>query len=155
MLIKCPECNKEISDKSVQCIHCGFPLNSEKYIIINGVTYDATILYNAIESYKNNDIDKNKLYQILSVEIYEYGLSPKVSNDLADEIFETGVIPKEFNGQTQEEYLKEKNTIRCPKCRSTAIEATTKGYSLLTGFIGSGKTMNYCKRCGHKWKPKM
>ena len=25
-LIKCPECGKEISDKSKQCIHCGFPL---------------------------------------------------------------------------------------------------------------------------------
>ena len=27
MLIKCPECGKEISDKSKCCIHCGFPLN--------------------------------------------------------------------------------------------------------------------------------
>ncbi len=25
-LIKCPECGKEISDKSRTCIHCGFPL---------------------------------------------------------------------------------------------------------------------------------
>lgn len=25
-LIKCPECGKEISDRSVACIHCGFPL---------------------------------------------------------------------------------------------------------------------------------
>lgn len=25
-LIKCPECGKEISDKCVQCIHCGYPL---------------------------------------------------------------------------------------------------------------------------------
>lgn len=29
MLIKCPECNKEISDKATVCIHCGFPINSE------------------------------------------------------------------------------------------------------------------------------
>ena len=28
-LIKCPECGKEISDKSVQCIHCGYPLNNK------------------------------------------------------------------------------------------------------------------------------
>ncbi|MFQ7000483.1 MAG: ribosomal protein L7/L12 [Clostridium sp.] len=25
-LIKCPECGKEISDKALACIHCGFPL---------------------------------------------------------------------------------------------------------------------------------
>lgn len=27
-LIKCPECNKEISDLSPACIHCGFPLSN-------------------------------------------------------------------------------------------------------------------------------
>ena len=26
-LIKCPECGKEISDKSKACVHCGFPLD--------------------------------------------------------------------------------------------------------------------------------
>ena len=26
-LIKCPECGKEISDKSSACIHCGYPIN--------------------------------------------------------------------------------------------------------------------------------
>ncbi len=26
-LIKCPECGKEISNSSHQCIHCGYPLN--------------------------------------------------------------------------------------------------------------------------------
>lgn len=26
-LIKCPECGKEISDKALACIHCGFPLS--------------------------------------------------------------------------------------------------------------------------------
>lgn len=30
MLIKCPECGKEISDKSKQCIHCGYPLEKSK-----------------------------------------------------------------------------------------------------------------------------
>lgn len=29
-LIKCPECGREISDKSKACIHCGYPLNGRK-----------------------------------------------------------------------------------------------------------------------------
>ena len=29
-LIKCPECGKEISDKSNACIHCGCPIQIQK-----------------------------------------------------------------------------------------------------------------------------
>ncbi|MCI8609460.1 MAG: zinc-ribbon domain-containing protein [Firmicutes bacterium] len=29
-LIHCPECGKEISDKSTCCIHCGYPLKEEE-----------------------------------------------------------------------------------------------------------------------------
>ena len=29
-LVNCPECSKEISDSSVSCPHCGYPLNKEK-----------------------------------------------------------------------------------------------------------------------------
>ena len=40
MLIKCPECGKEISEKSIQCIYCGFPLFQQdceqNVCIING-----------------------------------------------------------------------------------------------------------------------
>ena len=28
-LIKCPECNKDVSDKISACPHCGYPLNSK------------------------------------------------------------------------------------------------------------------------------
>ena len=41
----------------------------------------------------------------------------------------------------------------CPKCASTSVQPVAKGFSLLTGFIGSGKTLNYCLNCGNKWKP--
>lgn len=30
MLIKCPECNLQISDKAISCPHCGFPLAPQK-----------------------------------------------------------------------------------------------------------------------------
>lgn len=45
------------------------------------------------------------------------------------------------------------NIPKCPKCGSTAITAGQKGYSLLTGFLGSNKTVNRCANCGHTWKP--
>ena len=45
-LIKCPECGKEISDKSDKCIHCGFPLRTTPIIQenINGQYYDVNFL---------------------------------------------------------------------------------------------------------------
>ena len=46
-----------------------------------------------------------------------------------------------------------KNQPKCPKCGSTAITTGQRGFSLVTGFIGSNKTMNRCANCGHKWKP--
>lgn len=49
---------------------------------------------------------------------------------------------------------KAKSIACCPKCGSTSIEAVNREFSLLSGFIGSGKTLNYCKNCGHKWDPK-
>lgn len=41
-LINCPECGKEISDKSKQCIHCGYPLEHIKN------TYDKYNFYKVI-----------------------------------------------------------------------------------------------------------
>ncbi len=45
------------------------------------------------------------------------------------------------------------NTVRCPRCGSANITAGQRGYSLLTGFVGSGRTVNRCANCGHKWSP--
>lgn len=50
------------------------------------------------------------------------------------------------------EKMKE-SIICCPKCGSTSITAGQRGFSLFTGFIGSGKTVNRCSNCGYKWKP--
>lgn len=43
---------------------------------------------------------------------------------------------------------------KCPKCGSTAIATVNRGYSLVWGFIGSGKPMNVCQKCGYKFDPK-
>ena len=48
---------------------------------------------------------------------------------------------------------KEQNTVRCPKCGSTQITTGQRGYSFLTGFLGSNKTVNRCANCGYSWKP--
>lgn len=44
-------------------------------------------------------------------------------------------------------------SVRCPKCGSTSIGTVNRGYSLFSGFVGSGSPRNVCQRCGYKWKP--
>lgn len=44
--------------------------------------------------------------------------------------------------------------VRCPKCSSTQIVTGQRGYSVVWGFWGSGKTMNRCANCGHRWEPR-
>lgn len=43
--------------------------------------------------------------------------------------------------------------LTCPRCGSTAITTGSRGYSLVWGFAGSGKTVNRCGKCGYSWKP--
>jgi len=59
-LIKCPECGKEISDKSTVCIGCGYPINKEEtnnnFILFDGFSSPTIIKEN-----KNNNQSKNKI----------------------------------------------------------------------------------------------
>ncbi len=52
-----------------------------------------------------------------------------------------------------EKRRKASEPVRCPKCGSTSIATTNRGYSLVWGFIGSGNPMNVCQKCGYKFKP--
>lgn len=53
----------------------------------------------------------------------------------------------------QQKMVEDDNKVSCPKCGCTDIGVANRGYSLMWGFIGSGKSMNVCKKCGYKWKP--
>ena len=69
------------------------------------------------------------------------------------QLIENKKIPPTLNIKTNEEFNKEREQVHCPKCKCKDIGVVNRGYSILTGFIGSGKVMNVCKKCGYKWKP--
>lgn len=60
---------------------------------------------------------------------------------------------EEESERRTQEYPAKKNLPKCPKCGSTYIQSTNRGFSLVTGFIGSGSPRNVCQKCGFKWKP--
>lgn len=168
-LIKCPECGKDISNKSKQCIHCGFPLPTveeavkeipDGFCIIDGVARDLREALNKIDDYPNMTPDEQKKLkgwifgQCQTISIY-------AAEQLLNIILETHAVPKEFdgsykragNGRINNIQPTNQNIIKCPKCGSTAIVTTNRGFSIMTGFIGSGSPRNVCQNCGHKWKP--
>lgn len=59
-LIKCPECNKEVSDKAPACIHCGYPISQNTtcnkfYVNIDGRSYNMTELKEMYQTYSRED----------------------------------------------------------------------------------------------------
>ena len=67
--------------------------------------------------------------------------------------FKTKIAQFKVQVDAQEERERqEKNKPKCPKCGSTSLATVNRDYSFLTGFLGSGKPMNVCQSCGHKWK---
>lgn len=65
-LIKCPECGKDVSDKSKICIHCGFPISSDennrifKTDTIIGYPCKNCGIYNAAFTVKTSDENKTE-----------------------------------------------------------------------------------------------
>lgn len=141
-LIKCPECRKEISDQSDICVNCGYPINNRNMCIVNGVKYNLSFLLDDSEYME-------KLIKFVQITDCYFG----DSSDEITKIIESNSIPSYLNIKTNKEFKEEQSKVHCPKCNCTDIGVANRGYSLVWGFIGSGKTMNVCKKCGYKWKP--
>lgn len=100
-----------------------------------------------------DDEDLKALYEIAYKKQEASGIKPNNTYD-----------PTQFEQERAERLARERldskygsqqhpNTVRCPKCGSYSVATTNRGYSLLTGFIGSSSPRNVCQKCGHKWKP--
>lgn len=106
--------------------------------------------------------------QVLNITVEDFSVWAKISDNsdfydamikLHDEdiiAYETKMAQLRVQAKQIEEAEEreeaEKMKAKCPKCGSTSIATVNKGYSLLTGFWGSGRPMNVCQKCGHKWK---
>lgn len=126
-----------------------------QYCKINNVDYNVDDIVEAIEQYKMGTIDKGRLMQICCIDAFKnYGLSAKPTNEFTDYVVNNLSVPEVFDGETEEEFQRKIKIPKCPKCGSTSITTGQRGYSLLTGLLGSGKTVNRCANCGYKWEPK-
>ena len=150
-LIKCPECNKEISNKSTYCIHCGFPLDSLKTkCVIDGKEYDLSKTKSILES-NNPQIEEIK--KSLADEIGTNNLIYfKVTflDEFARHIISTNTIPSNYSSGSIRRYV---SILHCPRCGSTSITTGSRGVNWTLGLIGASQTVNRCGSCGYTWKP--
>lgn len=113
--------------------------------------------------YSYSDIDEryNSLFKeiteyVLNNQEYDYKHFISLDKQMDKLIIELATEHnQEIVPQTQQsnEIDEEENTVKCPKCGSTQITTGQRGYSLITGFLGSNKTVNRCANCGYSWKP--
>lgn len=124
----CPKCGDITltKEENKSCRYCG-----EKYLSTKYTMWDASNEQIFNEYIKNNPLFDENLY---AQRVGKEKLMQEVTSD-----------------RLKAERL---NTVTCPKCGSTAVATGERGYSLLTGFLGSGQTVNRCGNCGHKWKPR-
>lgn len=174
MLIKCVECGKEISDKASVCPHCGCPVeytvsnNRYKIILISDSDYAMLITkmiaaLHDIKIVEAMEIEdplpatilsgvKKEDAEALKAKFESFGAVVRLEPDAESEELDLGDrLSKALS--VQKSNPSSENRIRCPKCGSTSISTVNRGFSLVTGFWGSGDPRNVCQRCGHKWKP--
>lgn len=166
-LIKCPECQKEISDKSSTCIHCGFPLKSqpetnslENICLINGTPFDFTEIIADVNIFYENSpnpsiIEKSNLGLTLNRKIKQLtGINDVAGATLVSKIISLKSIPKTFNSNEFPDPISfDKTKVCCPRCGSTSITTGARGVNWTLGLIGASKTVNRCAKCGYTWQP--
>ena len=131
----CPKCGDvTVSQRDANCYYCGEQLVTTNY------EYRVEDLFNGSPNY----------YEKIFNELVKP--NPLFDEELYNE--KTGLEKRQAEATSRMMHKEKLNTLTCPKCGSTAVTTGQRGYSVITGFFGSGQTVNRCGKCGHKWKPK-
>ena len=149
-LINCPECGKEISDKSEVCIHCGFPLINTK-CNINGVIYDfKEELPIALLEKVDDHVSAIGIIRLKT------SLTLGDAGELLEIIREKRAIPSSFTPEFPLENRKElygETGVRCPYCHSKntkKISNTSKAlHTALFGVFSVSRNSKefHCNHC--------
>lgn len=177
-LIKCPECNKEISDKATSCPMCGYPIGKENNKLLTKTA--STIGMNIcpkcgnfiIAKQKCPDCGTNMIDCNCSEEKWTNMLLDGTLNKweelmrnkyvLSSDKFDKNLYGNRIkNEQMEEIYYNQliENTspiIHCPTCNSTKVKkisgtAKVAGAALFGLLSKTARSQFKCENCGYKW----
>ncbi len=179
-LISCPECKHQVSDRATSCPNCGYPISSNRDAQIKKISDNEVycIIFkrlcepNKIEVIKavrhilNISLPEAKCMVDNPPSVLKKGISFKEAIEIKDQFDSVGAVTEieqyTLSQDDLENIAKEKqildkhkdDTVRCPRCGSSAVTTGQRGFSFWTGFLGSNKTVNRCAKCGYSWEPK-
>ena len=178
MLIKCPECGREISDKAVSCPGCGYPINnkeeekrSEIDVLLDELyqKYPKDRVMAMKELREATGLDASTAFDAIYIKYdgktmreqdAERKARNKESKKIAHENMKNALYV--LSGR-----CKTPKTVCCPKCGSTSISYQNKRLSLgravvgdavagpagaVLGGLSSKKGYAVCLKCGKQWK---
>lgn len=167
MLIKCPECKREISDKAKACIHCGYPLSETETNQNKKNSLYKIILTNYPPNYKVKTIRvvrettglglaEAKFFVENLPNIIQKGLNYDKCIELQKLFTTYGAITEieEDNESIEENKTLDnlnisslENIKRCPKCGNTELTPLRRKWTLFGGFA-TNKIDMVCSKCG-------
>lgn len=153
VLIKCPECNKEISDKAKTCPNCGCPININiKYqVIITGYHDTDTSAYAGLTETFNISLEYNEAMDIFNdcpYAIAEYDTLEE-ANLISRKLLKWGIDIQIINPNGDVEYI-DTDIVCCPRCGSTHIQVVPRKWSIFPGLL-TNKVDRVCLKCKHKF----
>lgn len=179
-LLKCIECNHDVSEYADKCTNCGCPIDIIKkhindskqsedgklYTIINGEKKDVTYFVKTILETENFFADPN--IDTLAFNLKLMDELDVVTIDFFNAVMECQGAPKEFNGESVKAIRAKRDAKeakqaalnatkpKCPHCQSTNISKIS-GTERAVSVIGLGILSNKinksfkCKSCGYTW----
>ena len=151
--VKCPKCGSSFSKMFLigkqgnadVCPMCGADMQSEDEHPdwITWYYYGHKSNNGKTTSLRDEPIDLNEHGDVFFL-IKEFKAPPRDSlgsSEKAKEILRT-YVPDAF-----QEPKKAESSICCPWCGSSEFTLLNRGYSILTGFLGSGKVKRVCNKC--------
>lgn len=155
-LIKCPECNHEISDKAKMCPHCGFELPKKEPIFQGEYCPSCLKCCTKID----DKYDKcpfchiEMKYSITGAfdEVFDFAKNHpelKQSPEFSEEAYQRRInhVPYEYNNS---------NKVKCPTCASTNVPKIETGERMasvaMMGIFSKKINKSFkCKSCGYTW----
>lgn len=168
MLIKCPECNKEISDKSEICINCGYPIkqylqdqenkklkNDSNICFIGGKPRNLSEFLEQLNNGVSPGVVLGNLFNKAREENWFEDIMGGVADTIINYMVEHHEIPKSLEANKPKSYIKP-SIPKCPTCGSTNIkklDVIDRGLSVGIFGLGSKKINKSfeCRKCKYTW----